>query len=946
MRTIWMASLVFGGCSGTPGDGAVSKPASTDTATAETPEPDGSDSDADEDPNPDTDGDSDPYEACADEIVPALDWYSGRALTDQAGDVQFAQTHVLRADEERWAPPLIAERSALFLFTPDAPINEATDARIGAWRDGVLVGVLPLQAPDHLPTPLEQDLTDTPLESWSDNAWSAMLPWQWIQEGTQLIIGIDTGDAVRTHEHTLAELGAPQRFTLSRSKMVLFGEADYPTTTQSAERIGQDFYASVPVSSMHWIDSAPWRLDEIVVRADGGPVLVRSEGERLSATSDPDRWHILKHQFAIAMSLANTGRGLAKTSGGDSSPYSFGTSVGSGWVRNDDGSYSDLDNAPYAAGWTGWTAMWLGECANVFIHEIGHSFTLAHFTEGTGAAWGIGDEYPEDGINLESHPWGFDSTRARFRTWYRVNGDGPVVTETGDWQGKRDPMNGGESSNSATCFPQYTAYHAWQIQDWSQSRPTIASVGGVPGIYTWNPESRTMMETGPVEPGSMNPIAVDVPIITVIGTLAHRPESSRVYPPIHWASGNAFEFVSPDDGSTDAHYDGAHYFIAVEYEDGRTERRLIAQPAIPHTDTDLYLWSANLQADQHPTRVTLYQTLDAHPAMDIETASPLHTMAIEPATEPIPKPVQMGNGFVANGSLTLTDWCEPNLNCTARSATSEWTIGREAIHFAVEGESDDAVIACSDEGSVTELSVPIRNEAGERATLTVHAQRTVTTADHTWSGDMHDRTPWIDADNVRQGLRVWIPYAPNATLPPGTWLNEAPYSLRAMRDGDALTVAPVVIDFTVLPTEVIDLSVPYEGASVTTDGSSSFFTVQDESMGPTTGVWWGSSEATPLTIPVRNTATGEPSHLRLDSWKRSCDLGWGTWWNLNAAQVADGSCAQWPQLAISEAGNEHLEPGQRYASPPSWPLVLRAHAWHRSQSIVDTRAIEITYTAP
>ncbi len=946
MRTIWMASIVFGGCVSGSGSVEVSKPSPTDTAITEAP--DLADADADGSPKPDT-GDTDdvdPYEACADEIVPALEWFSGRELTEQEGEVEFAQTHVIRSDEERWAPPLIEHRSALFLFTPNDPIESAIDARISASRDGELVGVLRLQSPEALPTPLEQDLTTVPLDPWSDRAWSVMLPWQWVQEGTQLTIGIDTGDSVMTHEHTLAELGAPQRFTLSRSKMVLFGDADYPTTTERAERIGQDFFASVPVSSMRWVDSAPWRLDEIVVRAEGGPVLVRSEGERLATTSDPDRWHILKHQFAIAMSLANTGRGLAKTSGGDSSPYSFGTSVGSGWVRNDDGTYSDLDNAPYAAGWTGWTAMWLGECANVFIHEIGHSFTLAHFTDGTGAAWGIGDEYPEDGTNLASHPWGFDSTRTRFRTWYRVNSDGPVMTETGDWQGKRDPMNGGESATSASCFPQFTAYHAWQIQDWSQSRPTIETVDGTPGIYAWDPESRIMVETSPVEPGSMRPIAVDVPTITVIGTLAHRPESSRVYPPIHWASGNAFAFVSPDDGSTDAHYDGSHYFIAIEYEDGITERRLIAQAALPHTDTDLYLWSVNLEANRNPTRVTLYQTLEAHPAMDIETASPLHTMVIEPTAEPIPKPVLMGNGFVANGALTLTDWCEPGLNCTARSATSEWTIGQEAIHFAMEGDSADSATACSDEGSVTELVVPIQNEAGERSTLTVHAQRTVTTAGHAWSGNMYDRTPWIDADNVRQGLRVWIPYAPNATLLPGTWSNEERINLRALVDGDELTVVPVVIDFTVLPTEIIDIGVPYEGASVTTDGSSTFFTVQDASMGPTTGVWWGSSEATPLTIPVRNTATGESSHLRLDSWKRSCDLGWGTWWNLNAAQVADGSCAQWPQLAVSEAGNEHLEPGQRYASPPSWPLVLRGHAWHRSQSIVDTRAIEITYTAP
>ena len=155
------------------------------------------------------------------------------------------------------------------------------------------------------------------------------------------------------------------------------------------------------------------------------------------------------------MSLANTGRGLHQVEPweGDSSPYSFGTSVGSGWVVSSDGSYSDINDAPHAAGWTGWTAMWLGECGNTFIHELGHSATLEHFNFGTAEAWGIAEEYPEDGINQANHPWGFDTTRNQFRTWYRVDSSGPV-DNNGMWQGKQDPMNGGESSNTLHCFPQ------------------------------------------------------------------------------------------------------------------------------------------------------------------------------------------------------------------------------------------------------------------------------------------------------------------------------------------------------------------------------------------------------------------------------------------------------------------------------------------------------------
>jgi hypothetical protein len=97
--------------------------------------------------------------------------------------------------------------------------------------------------------------------------------------------------------------------------------------------------------------------------------------------------------------------------------------------------------------------MWLGDCGNLFIHEIGHTLSLSHFVSGSSARRGITEEYPNDGVNMEYHPWGYDTYKRKFRTWYRVDNNGPVITETGETQGKKDPMNGGESANTLTCFP-------------------------------------------------------------------------------------------------------------------------------------------------------------------------------------------------------------------------------------------------------------------------------------------------------------------------------------------------------------------------------------------------------------------------------------------------------------------------------------------------------------
>ena len=270
-----------------------------------------------------------------------------------------------------------------------------------------------------------------------------------------------------------------------------------------------------------------------------------------------------------------------------------------GWVGFADGTYADVNNAGLAAGWTGWSGMWLNECGNGFIHEVGHSFTLAHFTGGASASWGISQEYPLNGVNVEGHPWGYDSVRRRFRTWYRVNSDGPVM-ENGALVGKRDPMNGGESPNAVSCYPQYTAYQMKRSQGWLQSSPTILNVDDAPGIYRWSvDEGAYLAEEASAD--NQTPMAVDGPVITLTGTLGNLDEVCQTYPPIHIPEGNAFALPDPQDPELPGVYSGAQWFLQVDYADGSTERALIARGAIAPDDTGMYLYSLNLDATRAPT---------------------------------------------------------------------------------------------------------------------------------------------------------------------------------------------------------------------------------------------------------------------------------------------------------------------------------------------------------
>jgi hypothetical protein len=521
-----------------------------------------------------------------------------------------------------------------------------------------------------------------------------------------------------------------------------------------------------------------------------------------------------------------------------------------------------------------------------------------------------------------------------------------VEASPGLWQGKNDPMNGGEGANATNCFPQYTGYHGWKIQNWSQSSPTITSVDGVPGVYTWDPDARAYLETGPVQAGSQNPVAIDVPVATVVGALAHIPESSRIYTPIYWSSGNVFAVPEATEPGLPEVFEGATYYLKIEYADGTSDRMLIARPAIEDTDNGLYLFSVNVELDRNPTQASLYQTMDGYPDMDFSTPSLLHTIEFEDPIDAIPEPILLGRGFLANGALRVTEWCEPGLNCTSRDATTAWRWGDGSLHFTAPGGAADDTVVCGESDGYTSLTVPIVNEDGESDSLILHAQRTVQSGSHSWAGPINDTTAWIDTPNVKQGLRVWIPYEDNSDLATGTWTNDGDWTISAKSDGAAFAETPIQIALTVLGAETINMADPFEGPSVTREGSSSFFSVADGTMGPTSGVWWGSSSVTPLTVPVRDGETDEMTTLQLDAWKRSCNLGWGTVWSFNSAQAADGACGQWPNMRMSAEGNEHLVSGHTYTSPPSWPLVVRGHAWHWGQAIVETTAYQVEYTAP
>ena len=74
--------------------------------------------------------------------------------------------------------------------------------------------------------------------------------------------------------------------------------------------------------------------------------------------------------------------------------------------------------------------------------------------------------------------------------------------------------------------------------------------------------------------------------------------------------------------------------------------------------------------------------------------------------------------------------------------------------------------------------------------MKIRAGREASALPHTFRVRADDQTPWISAPNLRQSLRVWLPYEANAALPAGVYESPETYPIDVLTDGVVTQVLP------------------------------------------------------------------------------------------------------------------------------------------------------------
>lgn len=184
--------------------------------------------------------------------------------------------------------------------------SKTTPVRIAVYSaNGSLLGVIDGRDPSKQRAIFESKVSESDIDPYSDAAWSATLPFTWVEEGNVVMIGcIDSSrpSEVLVHRLELNDLAQFSEHSITRTKMALFGTDEdvlklNPATFDSRKLV-RNLHAVMPVSELKWADTDLWHLTYLVVIGkDGKPALVTSEEERRSVTGvgTEIQWEVMKN---------------------------------------------------------------------------------------------------------------------------------------------------------------------------------------------------------------------------------------------------------------------------------------------------------------------------------------------------------------------------------------------------------------------------------------------------------------------------------------------------------------------------------------------------------------------------------------------------------------------------------------------------------------------------
>lgn len=510
--------------------------------------------------------------------------------------LELAQSHVIAPDGRTMRSAndaaanrskrleLIAGRAALLMVRPKTTVA-SLQARMHLADDRVL-GPLTLVTPDRLPA------TDGDRARYASDAWSVLLPKEWLQIGATLELS-HSGFASEpyTVPLTVTPAVALKAYTMpfylfgARASQSLVSDFRLSSHRTGDYTLDREYAQKMPVATLSQPVSAAIELDRLPVppRNDSAvchPAMSFSSWSAFQAAHGDLNARVLDLLASMHGDAANRDGPMAAGYYGYMQVFD-GTRQLAPQVGGLGGGGSGISGTDWAP-----TSVY----SAVYNHEMGHAYGLPH----TDAAAASGD-FPYPMGTKSGSVWGYDAVRNQLLSPRQFAGrscDGRTV-EGVCYQ--RTPMSGGDDDRDGARYrwTYYSDYEAAIMQStFLDKLVRDAAVDG--GYRRWNRGARAFEAVPDWQRAryGTDVVRLEQQVVTVIGTLSHHnlaPSANALFVTDAW-TGNLprqFDPASQADldlmrtknpGGWDDYfcvYNGCDYTLVARFGDGSSARVLL-----------------------------------------------------------------------------------------------------------------------------------------------------------------------------------------------------------------------------------------------------------------------------------------------------------------------------------------------------------------------------------
>lgn len=505
-----------------------------------------------------------------------------------AAEVQFVQSHSVAPNnnfnrntgdetKSRYMPRLVAQRDTLLLFIPnsDAPLNEV---RAELTHQGKPVTTIQLQHPNLLPA---ADLNNGSSVTYSSKAWWAYLPWQQVKNGLE----VEFFAADQRGKLTAAniDMGEASQLVLKSIRLGMLTTPDQSQghyTLREPVLAATDYFQTIPISKLVVASYADMTLDKVIVAS--GRIYEKSKDVSSSTSGDvysgDMRENVAKAQVSTGINLADYG--YTSNNMNQSYPHVFKQ------ITNHH-AWGQYTNGRVAHGLSGGNGIGtlINSWGNEASHEWGHAYGLGHYP---------GQELTTDGrwaVHHADSGWGYIAHRKRMRSNIdSLNTDGSMTFH-------KDAMSGGYANSQFSTYTHHTGYSARVIQANLESFP-IADTSFASGYKKWDRQTGQYATYRDANNRPV-PIAVGVPVATLLGGYDPVNYPALIYPVFHGNYGNLFDLPKPDlNSNADQCW--------LEIANAANEVKQVAVAATRHNAAAINQFHINIAAEFKPTLATLH----------------------------------------------------------------------------------------------------------------------------------------------------------------------------------------------------------------------------------------------------------------------------------------------------------------------------------------------------